>query len=237
MAILGSDGGPSVIKSDSNPIKAEVLTHFGHPVIKVELEESQLEMLLRTAGDFMAGYFPFEEKIAMFYTQPLVTEYPLPEDAYWIKSVKWDSVTRISDIFGAESFLFCFADGMKILRSDDELIDIKDWDKEFKTKTPFGNKKVIFNRHEDLQNLIKINYTNGNIICTPNHPIKVNNTNWMDDWLEAEKCDKGTILITNNGKSEVTSIENIENGPTTTIYVPGAHCFYGCHDGNPIIVH
>jgi hypothetical protein len=107
MAILGPSDGPTVLKIDSNPIKAEVLSHFGHPTIQVELEETHLEMLLRTAGDFMAGYFPFEERIAVFYTQPLVTEYPLPCDAYWIKQVKWDpSVTRIGDIFGAESFLF-----------------------------------------------------------------------------------------------------------------------------------
>lgn len=107
MAILGPNAGPTVLKLDSNQIKAEVLSHFGHPVSRVELDESHFEMLLRTAGDFIAGYFPHEELYAVFYTKPLVNEYPLPSDAYWVKQVMWDpSVTRIGDIFGAESFLF-----------------------------------------------------------------------------------------------------------------------------------
>jgi hypothetical protein len=107
MAIMGPSEGPTVLKLDSNPIKAEVMSHFGHPTIRVELDETAFEMILRTAGDFMAGYFPFEEKRAYFYTKPLVDEYPLPPDAYWIKDVKWDpSITRVGDIFGAESYLF-----------------------------------------------------------------------------------------------------------------------------------
>ena len=107
MAIIGPSEGPAVLKIDSNPIKAEVMSHFGHPTIRVELDETAFEMILRTAGDFMAGYFPFEEKRAYFYTKPLVDEYPLPKDAYWIKDVKWDpSLTRVGDIFGAESYLF-----------------------------------------------------------------------------------------------------------------------------------
>lgn len=107
MAIIGPSQGPVVLKLDSNPIKAEVMAHFGHPVARVELDETHFEMLLRTAGDFIAGYFPFEERYAVFYTRPLVNEYPLPADAYWIKAIHWDpAFTRIGDIFGAESFLF-----------------------------------------------------------------------------------------------------------------------------------
>ena len=107
MAITGPSEGPVVLKLDSNPIKAEVMSHFGHPTIRVELEETHFEMILRTAGDFLAGYFPHEEKRAYFYTKPLVDEYPLPSDAYWIKQVMWDpSITRIGDVFGSESYLF-----------------------------------------------------------------------------------------------------------------------------------
>ena len=107
MAIGPNDGGSVVLKLDTNPTKAEVLAHFGHPIIKVELDEFHFEILFRTAGDFIAGYFPFEEKVAYFYTKPLVNEYDLPHDAYWVKDVKWDpAVTRVGDIFSAESFLF-----------------------------------------------------------------------------------------------------------------------------------
>lgn len=100
-------GCGAVLKLDTNPTKQEVLAHFGHPTIRVEITEDQFETLFRSAGAFIAGYFPFEEKKATFYTQPLVNEYPIPPDAYWIKQVFWDpAVTRIGDIFGAESFLF-----------------------------------------------------------------------------------------------------------------------------------
>ena len=105
--IHGPENGPVVLKLNTDPIKAEVLSHFGHPVVRVELDETHFEMLLRTAGDFIAGYFPFEERYAVFYTKPLVNEYPLPHDAYFVKQVIWDpAFTRIGDIFGAESFLF-----------------------------------------------------------------------------------------------------------------------------------
>lgn len=110
MAILGPSNGSAIMKLKNGyheQMKAEVLASLGHPAVQVELDETQFEMIIRTACDFMAGYFPFEEKIAVFYTKPLVNEYPLPEDGYWIKQVTWDpSVTRIGDIFGAESFLF-----------------------------------------------------------------------------------------------------------------------------------
>lgn len=232
-------GCGEVLKLDLNPTKLEVLAHFGHPSIKIELEEIHFESIFRSVGNFIAGYFPFEEKIATFYTKPLVTEYDLPPDAYWIKQVKWDpAVTRIGDIFGAESFLFCFADGFKILNSDDTLIDISEWKDNFKCKTPYGNKKLILNRHEIDQNLIKVEHECGSIICTPNHPLKINNINELDDWLSADECSIGTKLVTEKGLSEVTNIDlECDHGYTTTVYVPGAHCFYGCHEGDPVLVH
>lgn len=110
--ICGPDGpngqGCSpVLQLDTDSTKEEVLAHFGHPYVTVELDESHFETIFRTAGDFIAGYFPFEEKVSVFWTKPLVNEYSLPQDAYWIKAVNWDpAVTRIGDIFGAESFLF-----------------------------------------------------------------------------------------------------------------------------------
>jgi hypothetical protein len=107
MAIIGPAQLPAVLKLRSDPIKFEVLAQLGHPVVLVELTEDQLEQAIRVTGDFIAQYFPFEEKYAYFNTQPLVSSYNLPADAYWIKDVKWDpATTRIGDIFGAESFLF-----------------------------------------------------------------------------------------------------------------------------------
>jgi hypothetical protein len=80
---------------------------MGHPVTEVEITEDQWEVIFRVAGDFIAGYFPREQKLSLFYTTPLQSTYPLPEDAYWIQEVNWDPVTtRIDDVFGAESFLF-----------------------------------------------------------------------------------------------------------------------------------
>jgi hypothetical protein len=107
MAIIGPEQLPVVLQVPSDPIKFEALSTLGHPVVLVELIEPQMEQILRTTGDFIAQYFPREEKYAFFMTEPLRTTYPLPEDAYWVRDVKWDPVTtRIDDIFGAESFLF-----------------------------------------------------------------------------------------------------------------------------------
>ena len=107
MAILSPDQLPVILKINSNPLKFHALSQLGHPVVLVELMEQQMEQVLRTTGNFIAHYFPLEERYAFFMTQPLQSEYPIPEDAYWIRSVAWDpSTTRLDDIFGAESFLF-----------------------------------------------------------------------------------------------------------------------------------
>jgi len=107
MAIIGPADLPSVLKMRSEPMKKYVLSKLGHPITAVELEESQWETVWRVTGDFIAGYFPREQKLGVFYTSPLKTTYPLPEDAYWVQEVSWDPVVgRIDDIFSAESFLF-----------------------------------------------------------------------------------------------------------------------------------
>jgi len=107
MAILGKQQLPIILKVDSNPLKLHALSQLGHPVVLVESVEQQMEQVLRSTGNFIAHYFPLEERYAFFMTQPLQAEYPIPEDAYWIRNVAWDpSTTRLDDIFGAESFLF-----------------------------------------------------------------------------------------------------------------------------------
>jgi len=107
MAILGPPQLPTILKLNMDPMKFEILSTLGHPTVMVELTETQLEQAIRTTGDFISQYFPREQKYAYFYTQPLISEYDLPADAYYVQDVKWDpATTRIGDIFGAESFLF-----------------------------------------------------------------------------------------------------------------------------------
>lgn len=107
MAILAPNQLPIVLKIDSNPLKFHVLSQLGHPTVLVEIAETQFEQVLRSTGDFIARYFPLEERIAFFNTIPLQAEYPVPADSYWIRTVAWDpATTRMDDIFGAESFLF-----------------------------------------------------------------------------------------------------------------------------------
>jgi hypothetical protein len=107
MAIMAPADLPSVLKVRSEPMKKYVLSKLGYPNVDVEIHEDQWETIFRVAGDFIAGYFPREQKLAMFYTTPLQSSYPLPQDAYWVQQVNWDPVTtRIDDVFGAESFLF-----------------------------------------------------------------------------------------------------------------------------------
>ena len=107
MAIVGPADLPSVLKVKSDPCKKYIFSKLGYPQVNVEIHEDQLETLLRTAGDFIAGYFPREQRLAVFYTTPLKNTYPMPADAYWIQSCNWDPLTtRIDDVFGAESFLF-----------------------------------------------------------------------------------------------------------------------------------
>ena len=107
MAIIGPSQLPVILKVDSNPLKLRALSELGHPNVLVEIQEPQWEQLLRSMGDFIAHYFPMEDRYAIFYTNPLQTTYDLPEDAYWVREIAWDPITtRIDDIFGAESFLF-----------------------------------------------------------------------------------------------------------------------------------
>lgn len=107
MAIISPADLPSVLKLSSDPCKKYVLSKLGYPNVTVELQEDQWETIFRVVGDFIAGYFPLEQKLAVFYTTPLKSTYPMPPDAYWIQQCNWDPLTtRIDDVFGAESFLF-----------------------------------------------------------------------------------------------------------------------------------
>lgn len=236
MAITGPSELPYILKVDSDPLKKYVLSKLGHPVIEVEVTEDQWETVLRTTGNFIAHYFSKEQMLAVFNTQPLAAEYDLPKDAYWIQEVSWDPVTtKIDQIFGAESFLFCFGPGTKILRSDGELILIEDWQDDYKAKTPFGDKKIQIEEHKKEQPLLEIIHEHGSLLVTPNHPLKVDGCeDMLNGWIPAEECVVGSKLIDNHGLSEVLKIEQT-SGPTHSTISPGSHCLYVSKDGNPIL--
>ena len=240
MAIIGPSDLPKVLKVESNPLKLRTLHHFGWPNVNVEVTEDQFEHMLRYVGDFISIYFPMEERYSYFYTKPLENTYNLPPDAYWIREVAWDPLmTRIQDIFSAEMFLFCFSPEFKVVRKDGELIPIKDWNSKWQVKTPYGNRKLTLTEHEDNQPLVRVKYISGYVDCTPNQPIKIGGfdvDSSLDGWINAAELKSGDKLVTQYSSPEVVSIDIIEKGPTITVKT-SVGCFYGCTDGEPILVH
>lgn len=239
MAIIGPPDLPHVLKADSNPLKLRILHHFGHPNVNVELTESQLEEMLRVTGDFISQYFSLEERYAYFYTQPLVVEYDIPQDAYWIREVAWDPVmNRIQDIFGAEMFLFCIAPDVKVL-TENGLKHHEDLDSEDKLVTPFGLEDCSIEIHDVEQPLIEIVYGCGIIKCTTNQPIKIDGFDVDDSlggWVNAIELKVGDYLVAEDGVSAVESIASVDNSKTVTIKTESG-CFYACSEGKPIIIH
>ena len=88
---------PSILKVPSCAIKKYIVNELGHPHVSIELSDDQLNDIIRVAGDFVASYFRNEEKLAFFYTQPLVSSYPLPEDAWIVNEVLWDPFSPLLD--------------------------------------------------------------------------------------------------------------------------------------------
>jgi hypothetical protein len=237
MAIIGPEQLPVVLKLPSDPIKFEVLSQLGHPVVMVELTEPQLEQAIRVTGDFIAQYFPLEEKYAYFYTQPLVTEYDLPPDAYWIKDVKWDpATTRIGDIFGAESFLFCFPKATKILDKDNRLQEISEWKPHWKAKTPYGNRKaIIYKRNsKHLQQARQLVHEYGTLVATVNHPIFCLNKN---RWLNNDELELNDVLVGIDHKSQIISVKDGGMIDSYAVAMRQAQCLYVAYDGEPVLVH
>lgn len=107
MAITGPEDLPYVFKiKDTDPIKKYVITQLGGSSVRIELHEDQFETNIRVAADWISQYFPREQRLAVFNTQPLQATYPLPKNAYWIQEVAWSPTATVADIFGAESYLF-----------------------------------------------------------------------------------------------------------------------------------
>ena len=234
MAILAPADLPSVIKVRSEPMKKYVLAKLGYPVTNVEISEDQWEVIFRVVGDFIAQYFPREQKLAPFWTTPLQSTYPLPEDAYWIQSVNWDPVTtRIDDVFGAESFLFCVASDFQILDKFGVLQPVGDWKSNWCAQTPFGHKKmqIVTKQNTRLLPKIRIHYDGGIVEATNNHVLQVNNK-----WRELSEVHVGDRL---SSIKDTYGVHNIECfGATDAISLrSSAGCYYGCTSGNPILIH
>lgn len=174
MAILGPADLPSVLKVRSEPMKKYVLSKLGFPITNVEISEDQWETIFKVAGDFIAGYFPREQKLAMFWTTPLQSTYPLPTDAYWVQSVNWDPVTtRIDDVFGAESFLFSFAGGTKLLTTGGPMTCEDAYKTKAQLVTPFGPRTPEMRWNERRQPVQVLKTEDDYLICTPNHPVSI----------------------------------------------------------------
>lgn len=106
MAIIGPKDLPTVLHVNSTEMKKYALSQLGGSSVEVELEESQLESCLRVTGDFIAGYFPNEQRLAVFWTEPLRPTYPMPEDAYCVQEVSWDGgSSSFHDVFSADYYI------------------------------------------------------------------------------------------------------------------------------------
>lgn len=228
---------PSILKVRSEPMKKYVLSKLGYPQVAVELSEDQFESIYRVAGDFIAGYFPREQKLSLFWTSPLKSTYPLPKDAYWIQHVSWDPVTsRIDDVFGAESFLFCATPDLKILASDGSLQPIVDWKPHWRAKSPYGRTrlKTIDHTSKVKRPLSKtrIEYEGGVIEAYSNHIIMAN-----EEWLEFGEVELGQLLSSIESKRKVSGISVSEGITPLSIKAVDSGCYYGCVDGDPVILH
>lgn len=235
MAIIAPADLPSVLKVRSEPMKKFVLSKMGYPNVDVEITEDQWETIWKVSGDLIAGYFPREQKLAMFYTTPLQSTYPLPKDAYWVQSVNWDPVTtRIDDVFGAESFLFCVSEEFMVLDKDSKLQHIGDWKRHWKAKTPFGNSNLTIKRHENERLLpkVRITYEDGVVEATANHVLECNSK-----WREFSEVHVDDILSGVKNKLKVQNIEVYESTEALGLRANTSGCYYGCTAGNPILIH
>lgn len=233
--ITGPQDSPVVLKVQSDPMKLYALQQLGYPHVAVEVNESQLENAIRVTGDFIAQYFPQEQRLAVFYTQPLKPTYPLPKDAYWVQEVQWDPVTtRIDDVFGAEAYLFCLAPSFKILDKDGALQPLGDWRTHWKAKTPFGDRRLKIVGRDNRKALpkVRIHYGSGFVEATINHVLKS-----CDRWVEFGEVGVGDCLHGCKFNPVVDKIDHFESADATSVRAINAGCYYGCTDGEPVLIH
>jgi len=234
MAIISPADLPVVLKVRSDPIKKYVLSKLGFPHVDVEISEDQFEVAIRNTGDFIAGYFPREQKFAVFYTTPLVSTYPMPDDAYWIQEVSWDPITtRIDDVFGAESFLFCWPGGTYLLTENGPKTCEEIYDTRAKLVTPFGSRepRIKWNNKKQVVQVLKTK--NDFIACTPNHPININDRFRMS----IEGFPGAKLLNSDDGHSCIIDRDRLHTDGTWSIDTDSG-CYYASATGKELyLVH
>lgn len=234
MAIIGPADLPSILKVRSEPMKKYVLSKLGHPHVMVELSEDQWETIYRVAGDFIAGYFPKEQRLAVFYTNPLQSTYPMPADAYWVQQVQWDpATTRIDDVFGAESYLFCLSPDFSILDKDGKLQQLGDWRSHWKAKTPRGNRQLQVVKRDNERALpkVRIFYDGGTIEATNNHVIRS-----LGKWKEFLEVTVGDKLLGVKDSLNVHNVEQFVSSDAISVRSSAGE-YYGCTSGEPVLIH
>jgi hypothetical protein len=129
MAIIGSGDLTNRVtklgRRANDQLKHHILSMLGYPVVNVEITEPQIEQVIRVTHDFISMYFPLEERYSFFTTDPLVAEYPIPSDAYWVSEVIWHPGTsNIANIFSIDYIMFNAANitGYQSLVSDFDMI-------------------------------------------------------------------------------------------------------------------
>lgn len=240
MAIIGPNELPAVLRVRSDPMKKYVLSQLGHPNVEVEVTEDQWEVALRTVGDWIAGYFPREQRLGMFYTSPLKSTYPLPRDAYWVQEVAWDPLTtNINDVFGAEAYLFCVSPSMRVLARDGSMQPVGDWMPHWLAKTPYGNGKLTIKRHENKRLLPKVRliYDGGVVEATSNHILAIPpSPPAAQRWREFGEVGSGDSLCGPRCDHIIQVFEAFES--VDAIAPRSAHgCYYGCLEGEPVLLH
>jgi len=104
--------GPSnstdcIFRVSSDPIKKYILGKLGHPHVRVEINDDQLNDIIRVGASFIAQYFEGEQRLAVFNTIPLQSTYPMPSDAWIVQSVDWDPfIGSIADVFDVRFHMF-----------------------------------------------------------------------------------------------------------------------------------
>ena len=208
-----------ILRVDSDPMKKYCLSKLGYPSVQCEFSDDQWESVLRTAGAFIAHYFSKEQMFATFYTNPLQSTYDLPEGAYWIQEVEWDPVTtNIDQIFGAESFLFCYSGGSILLTDKGAMPFEHVYEKRDKVKvaTPFGMRKPKMRWNTRSQPVSILRTPNDYLVCTPNHPIICDGK-----MIPAEKCKLGQHLLNHKDKQcEIISTGSGRTEGTWSIKTP-----------------
>jgi len=175
MAILGPQDLPSIIQVRSEPMKHYCLSKLGYPGVDVEVTEAQFEACIKVFVNFIASYFPHEQRMAAFYTQPLVSLYPLPPDAWTVQDVFWDGglSTYMNDIFSSEYFLFCAPSGTKLLTKAGPKPCEEVHEKNLKILTPFGYRKPKMRWNDSKQPISMMKTKRDFLAYTPNHPVNI----------------------------------------------------------------